>query len=46
MASEDGAAQMLPEHKVQVKLAAGKFDEVAPMLDELELQVRVDSFQC
>eukprot|EP00891_Asterochloris_glomerata_P007418 jgi/Astpho2/7418/Aster-02002 len=38
MASEDGAAQMLPEHKVQVKLAAGKFDEVAPMLDELELQ--------
>ena len=46
MASETGAAQMLPEQKAQAQLAAGKFDAVAPMLDELELQVSIKSCQC
>ena len=46
MASEDGAAQMLPEQKAQAQLAAGNFDAVAPMLDELELQVSYDCCQC
>ena len=41
MAGEDGAADMLPEQEAHAQLAAGKFDAVAPMLDELELQVRM-----